>query len=120
MNHKHLVKSKRGQGENDITLLPLRRGRSRWTTKINLKKKKIGKRRVYNFCMVERSLFDVSELFEVLGFCEVRVVCQQVNHIGHHVLRQEGQELLCRRRGRMRGTCLFVFVCFILMVNVNS
>lgn len=52
---------------------------------------------------VEHSLFDVSELFKVLWFREVRVMCQQVDHIRYHVLWQEGQELLWSRRGRTRG-----------------
>lgn len=40
-------------------------------------------------------LFDFFELLDVLYFDIVWVVCQQMDGVGHHVLRQQREQLVC-------------------------
>lgn len=40
-------------------------------------------------------LFDFFELFNVLYFDIVWVMCQQVDGVGNHILRQQRQQLVC-------------------------
>lgn len=45
-------------------------------------------------------LFDVFELLDIRHFDVVGVVSQEVDGVGHHVLRQQRQQLVCGQRGR--------------------
>lgn len=40
-------------------------------------------------------LFNFFELLNVLYFYVVWVMCQQVDGVGHHILRQQRKELVC-------------------------
>lgn len=44
-------------------------------------------------------LLDVFELLDVGHFDVVWVVCQEVDGVGHHVLRQQRQQLVCGEYG---------------------
>lgn len=41
-------------------------------------------------------LFNIFKLLDILYFDIVWVVCQQVDGIGHYVLRQQREQLVCR------------------------
>lgn len=44
-----------------------------------------------------QSLFNFFELLNVLYFDVVRVMCQQVDGVGHHIFRQQREQLVCGR-----------------------